>query len=70
MRINSEGIPRDDLIWAWSRPDIVRQARRTDSCLLCRRPHVNEAALCDCCWATLDDNELRHATRWTMGMRP
>lgn len=70
MRINSEGLPRDELIWALTQPELIRQSRRIDSCLLCRRPRVNEAALCDCCWATLDDEELRHAARWTMGIRP
>lgn len=70
MRLNSEGIRREDLLWVLSQPSHVRTARRIDACLLCRRPNVNEAALCDCCWATLSEAELEAAVKWTMGAKP
>jgi len=70
MRINSEGIERSKLVWVLSQATFVLAARRIDSCLLCRRHHVNEAALCDYCWATLDERELEAATKWTLGVRP
>lgn len=69
MRYNSEGIPRDELVWALTQRRLVREARKIDSCLLCRRDGVNEAALCPICWAILDEIELTAATRWTSGAR-
>ena len=45
-------------------------ARQIDSCLLCRNPRVNEAALCEVCWAMLDDDELKLALRWLSGEGP
>lgn len=69
-RWNSEAIPRQDLAWALGRPDIVRTARRIDRCLLCRAPHVNEAALCASCWAILDEPDISIAQEWMTGARP
>ena len=70
MRVNPEGIRRDELAWALSQASYVRAARRIDSCLLCKRNNVNEAGLCDYCWATLEGEELEAAAKWTMGVRP
>jgi hypothetical protein len=61
-RLNSEGILRRDLPFALKNRRMVTDARRIDSCLLCRRPHVNEAALCDVCYAMLEGEELELAT--------
>lgn len=69
-RLNSEGIARHKLKVALSDRPTVLSARRTDTCLLCRRPRVNEAGLCDVCWALLDDDELRLAGKWLMGQGP
>ena len=69
-RLNPEGIPRDQLLFVMSQSRRVREARRIDACLLCRRGNVNEAALCDVCYGLLDGEELRVATRWTSGSLP
>jgi len=69
-RLNSEGIPRHTLKFALRTSRIVREARRIDSCLLCRRPSVNEAGLCDVCYSALDGEELQLATRWLSGFEP
>lgn len=69
-RWNAEGIPKQQLVWALSRRDIVMEHRRIDRCLLCRRPKVNEAALCEVCYGTLNNDELALALRWMSGAGP
>lgn len=70
-RWNSEGIPREQLIWVLrERPDLIQAARLIDSCLLCRGSRVNEAALCPICWAILDEPELTAAQAWLTGNHP
>lgn len=69
-RLNPEGIPRQDLKWVLTQERLVREARKIDSCLMCKADRINEAALCQVCWALLDDDELRSAQRWTMGVAP
>jgi hypothetical protein len=68
--MNSEGIPRRRLAVALKDRGQVADARRIDSCLLCRRPRVNEAGLCDVCYGMLDGEELKLATRWLSGEGP
>ncbi|AIE88140.1 hypothetical protein [Fimbriimonas ginsengisoli] len=70
MRLNSEGIRRDELAFTLRNRYKVQSARRIDACLLCRRPHVNEAALCDVCYSTLEGEELELATCWLRGTAP
>ena len=48
----------------------VRTARRIDACLLCRKSGVNEAGLCQVCWALLNDDELKQGERWLTGVGP
>jgi len=69
-RLNSEGIPRDQLLLALKDRKMVLTARRFDTCLLCRRRGVNEAGLCAVCWALLNDEELKQGTRWVTGVGP
>jgi hypothetical protein len=69
-RWNEEGIPRESLLWALTQPRLVSEHRRIDRCMLCRRPRVNEAALCDVCHATLDHQELDQAEKWLAGIGP
>lgn len=69
-RLNGEGIPRDNLLLALRDRRAVTGARRIDACLLCRNPRVNEAGLCESCYAMLDGEELRLATRWLAGVGP
>jgi hypothetical protein len=70
-RLNSQGIPRDSLKFALGQRRIVMAARRTGSCMLCRRRGVNETGLCDVCYSLLDDpEELRLANRWLTGEGP
>lgn len=69
-RINPEGIPRDQLTWALTQPLVVRDAVRTDRCLLCRDPKVNEAGLCGICWTYLSPAETELALNWTSGVMP
>ena len=70
MRVNDEGIRRDELPFYLTRADLIARARAMDACLLCRRPRVNEAALCLVCWSSLDEDEVRQAARWTAGLEP
>ncbi len=70
MRLNPEGIPRDQLRYALSQRRFVMTARRIDACLLCRNPRVNESGLCEVCYALLTDEELRLASRWLSGEGP
>ncbi len=69
-RVNSQGIPRKQLLWTLSQPRHVKKAIREDACLLCRTRGVNEAALCDTCYALLDEEELKSAERWLSGVGP
>lgn len=46
------------------------RARKEDACLLCRTKGVNEAALCDTCFALLTDAELSIAEKWLSGVGP
>lgn len=69
-RWNSEGMPRHEILWALSQPRIVKKAIRESSCLICCNSKINEAGLCDICWATLDDQELNIATKWVAGSGP
>lgn len=69
-RLNSEGIPLQDLAATLrDRPKVIT-ARRIDRCLLCRRPRVNEAGLCDSCYSVLPDAEAAIAHRWMRGDGP
>lgn len=69
-RFNSEGIPRRRLSIALRTRRVVLTARRIDSCLLCKRPEVNEAGVCAVCYAILNDEELGLAERWMRGQGP
>ena len=69
-RVNSKGIPRQQLEWTLTQKRYVNKALREDACLLCRSRGVNEAGLCDTCYALLDDNELKLAERWLGGIGP
>jgi hypothetical protein len=69
-RWNSEGIPRDQLKWALTQKTMVLRARRTRQCLICCASSVNEAGLCDICWAVLDEKELELAGKWLSGVGP
>ncbi len=69
-RVNSQGIPRQRLIWTLKQPKIVKKAIKEDSCLLCRAPRVNDAALCEVCYALLGDDELKATECWLSGVGP
>lgn len=69
-RLNSEGIPRGQLLYALSNRKIVENARKTDCCLLCCRADVNEAGLCRWCYSSLDQPEITAAVKWTSGVGP
>lgn len=70
LRWNAEGLPRNQLIWALSRPDIVGRFRRINSCMLCMARDVNEAALCEVCYGMLEGDELNAAVDYMAGVRP
>ncbi len=69
-RLNSEGILRSELRHALNAPERVKAARRIDACLLCRRPRVNEAGICDVCYSGLEGEDARLANRWLTGQGP
>lgn len=68
-RFNEEGIPREDLLEALARPDIVRYFRRRNQCMLCMRPGVGPSGLCEVCYSMLDGKELDAAVEWNSGVR-
>ena len=69
-RLNSEGIPRSQLLYALGNRKMVEFARQTNACLLCCRKGVNEAGLCQWCYSALDAPELQAAVKWTSGVGP
>jgi hypothetical protein len=69
-RLNGEGIPRRLLSTALKDRKQVLGARKINSCLLCRRIGVNEAGLCEVCYAMLEGEELNLAVRWLQGVGP
>ncbi|HEY3782706.1 MAG TPA: hypothetical protein VGL56_16610 [Fimbriimonadaceae bacterium] len=69
-RINPAAIPRAHLMFALNDRKSVQNARKFDSCLLCCRGNVNEAGLCQVCWALLSDEELKKGQRWLAGVGP
>ncbi|MBS1728567.1 MAG: hypothetical protein JST51_17760 [Armatimonadetes bacterium] len=69
-RLNSEGIPRSQLLYALGNRKIVENARKVGQCMLCCRSNVNEAGLCQWCYASLDNPELQAAVKWTSGIGP
>lgn len=69
-RLNSQGIPRQQLLWTLGQRRHVLKALKEDACLLCRKGGLNEAGLCDMCYALLNDNELSAAERWLSGVGP
>jgi hypothetical protein len=69
-RYNSEGELREDLLLILQTPRKVLNARRIDTCILCRAKRVNESGLCVVCYSLLDGDELRMANRWMAGLEP
>ena len=69
-RVNAQGIPRRRLAWTLTQRRHVLHAIEEDACLLCRAPGLNEAGLCDVCYALLDDREIKIAERWLGGTGP
>ena len=69
-RVNSQGIPRKQLLWTLTQHRHVLKAVKEDACLLCRTKGVNEAGLCDTCYALLNDEEIRLAEKWMSGVGP
>lgn len=69
-RVNSQGVPVEQLAWVLTQRKLVLQARKRDRCLLCCCAQVNEAGLCEVCTALLPDHELRLAERWMAGTGP
>lgn len=69
-RLNSEGIPRDQLGWALSQPSIVNHYRKLGKCMLCLRPGVNEAGVCEVCNTLLESPERDQVQRWIIGIGP
>lgn len=69
-RYNEAGLYRDELLFALKDRKKVLEARRVDICMLCRRPKVNAAGICEYCYALLDGEELHTVTRWMIGGTP
>jgi hypothetical protein len=69
-RLNEEGVRPDQLIYALKNRKTVQDARMIDTCLLCRRGHVNMAGLCEICYGALNGAELEQAVRWLSGQGP
>ncbi len=69
-RVNSQGIPLEDLKYVLLHARFVHKARRVNRCLLCCEPNVNEAGLCDACYTQLPEAEAKLAERWIAGVEP
>ena len=69
-RINSEGIPRYQLPVALRDRRQVLEARKVDTCMLCRRHRVLECGLCEMCYSGLDGEEFKLASKWLSGAGP
>lgn len=69
-RWNSEGIPRETLLWALTQKRFIVRAIQDDACLLCKSSKVNEAGICEVCWALLNEEELKCANLWLSGAGP
>ncbi|MBX3110500.1 MAG: hypothetical protein KF857_00700 [Fimbriimonadaceae bacterium] len=69
-RLSESGWPRHQLAWVLAQNKFVAEARRLDSCLLCRSPKVNEAGLCEGCYASLEPPDIDLAERWLAGAMP
>ena len=69
-RPNSAGVSPDELDFVLRDRRMVWMARRINACLLCRRPGVNEAGLCDICYALLGEELFTLAGRWLTGQGP
>ena len=69
-RFNSEGILVHDLLITLKNVRSVREARRVNTCLLCRRRGVNDSGLCEVCYGMLDGEPLNVAQRWLSGQGP
>lgn len=69
-RWNSEGIPRDQLMFTLQQGYAVKVAIRIQKCMLCRSQGVNEAGLCHMCMTFLSDEESRLVERFMNGMEP
>jgi hypothetical protein len=69
-RLNPNAIQRDELFYTLGRRDLVMQARRKNSCLLCSGTSVNAAGLCDSCMPFLSSEERDRVDRWMVGMGP
>ncbi|MCW5946373.1 MAG: hypothetical protein KIT74_05015 [Fimbriimonadales bacterium] len=66
-RFNSEAIDREDLILAFRKGDPVRLAKAKGHCMLCKGSPVNDAGLCEGCFANLTDEEWNEARHWIEG---
>lgn len=69
-RWNSEGIPRDQLMFILRQGFAVKTAIRIQKCMLCRASGVNEAGICHMCMAFLSDEESRLVEKFMNGMEP
>lgn len=69
-RWNQTGLPRNQLLWALTQRHVIQKALAEGRCLLCKEQPINEASLCEICWALLSDKELNLASKWLRGDGP
>ncbi|MDR3692499.1 MAG: hypothetical protein P4L46_24165 [Fimbriimonas sp.] len=69
-RLNSEGILRYQLTVALKDRRQVLEARKVDTCMLCRRRGVSPCGLCEICYSGLEGEEFRLANKWLSGVGP
>lgn len=70
QRWNQTGLPRDQLLWALTQRHIIQKTQNERKCLLCKEKPINEAGLCEICWALLSEKELELAGKWMRGDGP
>jgi hypothetical protein len=66
-RFNSEAVDRKDLVHAFFAGGPVRLSKASGLCMLCRTGPVNDAGLCEGCFANLTDEEWAAARPWIEG---
>lgn len=69
-KFNPEGLTRQQFLHALQTPALINAAIKRDRCLICCRTKVNEAGICDVCYAELSEKENELVVRWLRGAMP
>jgi len=68
-RWHEEAINRSEFLMVLESAEKVAFYRRMGKCMLCMRPRVNSAGICDFCYGLLDGKELEMVLEYINGAR-